>query len=402
MNIAIFASAFHPHFGGVEELCRQLAHELKRRGHGVIVLTNRWPRDLPEHEVFEGIPVYRLPFRLPEASLKAKVSFHLTHRAVRRRMLRILREHRVEVLHVQCVSSNAHYAVHARRELGLPLVVTLQGELTMDAAQIFQRSELARSVLREALTEADVITACSDKTLKDGEDFYGRPFGERGRVIFNAARVDEFADATPYEHGRPYIFAIGRVVPQKGFDVLLRAYAAAEVTDHDLLIAGDGPELPALRVLAAELGIAERVTWLGKMGRERVPGLFAGCSFFVLPSTADEGLPVVCAEALAAGKAVVATRSGGAPEVVLDGENGIVVEKGDVGGLAGAIKAVADDGTVRRRFGEAGRSRADAFSWTTVTSGYARAYAAASAGRPQHDGVEAQGAEYQQAPSEAK
>ena len=60
MNIAIFASAFHPHLGGVEELVRQLAHHLEKRGHAVIVITNRWPRALPEHEVVEGIPVYRL------------------------------------------------------------------------------------------------------------------------------------------------------------------------------------------------------------------------------------------------------------------------------------------------------------------------------------------------------
>ncbi|MGC8625927.1 MAG: glycosyltransferase, partial [Phycisphaerae bacterium] len=68
MNIAIFASAFYPSLGGVEELCRQLALELMRQGHGVIVLTNRWPRDLPANESIDGITVYRLPFRLPEGS----------------------------------------------------------------------------------------------------------------------------------------------------------------------------------------------------------------------------------------------------------------------------------------------------------------------------------------------
>ena len=192
MNIALFASAFYPSLGGVEELCRQLAMELMRQGHGVIVLTNRWPRDLPARETLDGIPVYRLPFRLPEGSAKAAINYHLTHSRIERDMLAILRAHKIDVLHVQCVSSNAHYAMIAQEKLKLPLVVTLQGELTMDANQIFQKSSQAQETLRRALDRADVITACSGKTLRDGEEFYGKPFGERGRVIFNGVNLGEF------------------------------------------------------------------------------------------------------------------------------------------------------------------------------------------------------------------
>ena len=75
MNIAIFASAFYPHVGGVEELVRQLAHEYKRRGLGVIVLTHRWPRSLPVFEEFEGIPIYRLAMRVPEGGAKEQTLY---------------------------------------------------------------------------------------------------------------------------------------------------------------------------------------------------------------------------------------------------------------------------------------------------------------------------------------
>ena len=114
MNIAIFASAFHPHFGGVEELVRQLAHELQRRGHHVIILTNRWPRSLAAYEEFEELPVYRLPFRMAEQSLKSKLTYRFTHERICAEMLEILDDHAIEVLHVQCVSSNAYYALKAR------------------------------------------------------------------------------------------------------------------------------------------------------------------------------------------------------------------------------------------------------------------------------------------------
>ena len=151
MNIAIFASAFYPSLGGVEELCRQLAMELMRQGHGVIVLTNRWPRDLPATETLDGIPIYRLPFRLPEGSAKAAINYHLTHSRIERDMLAILRAHKIDVLNIHCVSSNAHYAMIAQEKLNLPLVVTLHGELTMDANQVFQKSRQAQETLRSAL-----------------------------------------------------------------------------------------------------------------------------------------------------------------------------------------------------------------------------------------------------------
>ncbi len=374
MNIALFPSAFHPHFGGVEELARQLAHQLARSGQTPSIFTNRWPKNLPAFESFEGLSVHRHIFRVPERDWRQLLTSLLFTGATLRSVEAALRSERPDIIHLQCVSSNSYYAVRMRRRLKIPLVVTLQGELTMDAGALFQRSKFAQGLLRKALDEAHVITACSRKTLTDAEEFYGRPFGVRGRVIFNAARLDDFEAATPHRHPRPYIFAIGRVVPQKGFDLLLKALAASDAHDHDLLIAGDGSELESLRQMAAGLGIQGRVHFLGRAERERVPSLFRGASFFVLPSRSDEGLPVVCSEAMAAGKAILATRSGGVPEAVLDGKTGIIVERSDVDGLALGISKLACDTAAREAFAAAGRARAREFSWPVVTEQYIEAY----------------------------
>lgn len=373
MNIAIFASAFHPHLGGVEELCRQLAHELIHRGHSVIILTNRWPRSLPAEEKFEGLPLYRVPFRRPERSWKSKFSYALTHGSIRREVARILRRHAIDVLHVQCVSSNAFYALEAQRGLRLPLVVTLQGELTMDATALFQRSAQARETLRESMEAAEIVTACSAKTLRDAEEFLSLEVGERGRVVFNAARIEDFASAGAYAHRRPYLFALGRLAPQKGFDVLLRALAASQCP-HDLLLAGEGPEMQPLKELSASLGLQERVHLVGRADRARVAAYFKGCEFFVLPSSADEGLPVVCAEAMAAGKAIVATASGGVPEAVVDGVHGLIVPKGDRQALIVALDRMYQDNDFRQRAGRASATRAEAFAWATVTDQYEQVY----------------------------
>jgi glycosyltransferase involved in cell wall biosynthesis len=392
MNIAIFPSAFHPHFGGVEELARQLAHQLMRSGHAPCIFTNRWPKSLPAFEDFEGLPVHRHTFRVPERDWRQLLTSLLFTGATLRSLEGRLHARRPDVIHLQCVSSNSYYAVRMRRRLKLPFVVTLQGELTMDAGGLFQKSKFAQGLLRSALDEAHVITACSGKTLADAEEFYGHPFGERGRVIFNAARLDDFEAATPYRHQRPYIFALGRVVPQKGFDVLLKAFAGSDAHDHDLLIAGEGSELDSLRQMAAGIGIQDRVHFLGRANREQVPSLFRGASFFVLPSRTDEGLPVVCSEAMAAGKAILATRSGGVPEAVLDGKTGIVVERGDVDGLARGLSKLARDAATRDAFAAAGHARAREFSWPVVTEQYVEAYedarCAAGTGHPKSDASE--------------
>src|SRR5690606_8192780 len=125
----------------------------RKRSVKAIVLTNRWPRSLPEHEVYEGIELYRLPMRVPEGSAKAHFSYHLTRHAIFRQMLGILKQHNTQAIHVQCVSSNGYYALEASRVLNLPLIVTSQGERTMDASNIYGTSEFLNSTLRLLLDE---------------------------------------------------------------------------------------------------------------------------------------------------------------------------------------------------------------------------------------------------------
>jgi glycosyltransferase involved in cell wall biosynthesis len=374
MNIAIFASAFHPYVGGVEELCRQLAHAYIDDGHRPIVVTNQWPRTLPREELYEGIPIYRIPMRVPAGSLRMRTNYRLTSGLLRRRLLGLLKDHNVDLIHVQCVSTNGYYAQMAKRALGLPLVITAQGELTMDADQIYQTSGFLKDLLRELLDEADRITACSGSTLEDLERFYGRDFGDRASVVYNGISLAEFDRVpNPSTFKRPYILAIGRHVVQKGFDVLIRAFAQSGLADLDLVIAGDGPERQTLNNLIDELGLRGRVHLPGRADRPTVAGLFKGCEFFVLPSR-QEPLGIVNLEAMAAGKPVIASRVGGVPEIVIENETGMLVSPEDPTALAHALCRLASDGELRTRMGRAGRTRADAFDWPAIAKRYVSIY----------------------------
>ncbi len=117
---------------------------------------------------------------------------------------------------------------------------------------------------------------------------------------------------------------------------------------------GDGPDRDAIEQRAHDLGVVRDTLFLGY--QEDVAPFYSAFDAFVLPS-ANEGTPVTAIEALAAGRPVVATRVGGVPDVVRDGEDGFLVEAGDVEGLAERLAALAADPGLRQQMGEAGRTR---------------------------------------------
>jgi len=138
----------------------------------------------------------------------------------------------------------------------------------------------------------------------------------------------------------------GRLTAQKSLDVLLRAVASCE--EVQLVIAGTGEELPLVEQLVAQLGLEPRVSLLGALPRARVLDLFAAADAAVL-SSSWENFPHSVVEALAVGTPVIATAAGGVPEVVRDGENGLLVPVGDVAAFAAAIHRFAADPALRER-----------------------------------------------------
>lgn len=382
MNPAIFASQFHPYRGGVEELVRQMALDELRVGNHPLVLTMRWPKSLPAVDEVMGLAVRRHVFRLPESSVREKASsFGLAPMVLGRIMAQLL-VHRSDVVHVQCVAGNGWYAEKVARLLGLPLVVTLQGELTMDATAVYERSTVLMPTLRRLLRTADLVTACSEATLREAEALCQVDLGTRGVVVHNGVRVSDFTDAIACGRGRPYLFAIGRLVSQKGFDVLLRAFR--KVIDHrddiDLLIAGEGAERPSLTMLADELGLGPRVEFVGAVDREVVPSLFKGAVAFVLPSL-HEPFGIVNLEAMASGIPVLATRVGGVAEIVEHEVSGLLVSPASSDDLAAAIERVVADGGLRSRLVEGGLKVARLHDWSLIALQYREMYARAALNR---------------------
>lgn len=381
-GVALFASSYAPHLGGVEELCHRLAREQRRRGRDTVVITNRYPSDLPAEEQIDSIPVRRVRFRVPEPRLRHLGGWAIGTRQARVEVMSALRQHRPDVIHVQCVSSNAYYALRAARRSGLPLVVSMQGELTMDASAAYQRSAMLRRLWRTVLTEADVVTGCSQQVVDEALDVLHAPLRAPARVVPNGVDVHEISAVEPQRRERPYVFAFGRHVPQKGFDVLVDAFAAIAGTqpELDLVIGGDGPERAALEQRVRDLGLDARIHLPGRLEHHDAIAHLRGAAAFVLPSR-HEPQGIVVAEAMASETPVIATRVGGVPETIRDGENGLLVPPADPRALADAISEVVRDPDAAQRRVARAASDVEALDWTRIADRYDDCYAEAKARR---------------------
>lgn len=213
-----------------------------------------------------------------------------------------------------------------------------------------QAGPLMRRWIRHTLESSSVVLALSSRWAGFLHDYAPRA---NVVVIPNSVPLPPAADGaeTP---GR--ILFLGEIGPRKGIYELLSALAllAPQHPDAHLAIGGQG-EVEQVRQRAAELGIAERVQFLGWVGAERKREELARAAIFCLPSHA-EGLPMAMLEAMAAARAVVVTGVGGIPDAVRDGDNGLLVPPGDAGRLAQALGALLGDDALRQRLGQRARA----------------------------------------------
>lgn len=185
---------------------------------------------------------------------------------------------------------------------------------------------------------------------------------------------------------RPIVLFLGRLQPIKGVDVLIDAVARAPGVD--VWIAGDGPEHECLleRARAARL----RVSFLGRIDRRTRRAALEASDAVVIPSRIEpggrmEGTPVVCAESMASGRPVIATRTGGLASAVDDGVTGVLVDPDDSAALAGVLRRFASDAAWRRHLADGARTAAPRFEMTATASAFDRIVGeaiAAAGGKP--------------------
>ncbi len=225
-----------------------------------------------------------------------------------------------------------------------------------------------------------VFTACSAYNAEEVRDRYGHA----AQVIFNGIDTKQFVPQRPDSvwraglvgDGAPLILWVGRLERWKGTIDALRAIALLDHTcPAHLAIAGTGPEMNRLRAAAQSLGIHERVHFLGDCEHAALPRIYSACDIVVGTSFANETFGMAIAEASACARPVIATRFGGFPEVVRDGETGLLAPPRDPLALAAAIRRLLSNRACGQAMGQAGRAHVVAnFAWPVVTERVLRLY----------------------------
>jgi starch synthase len=280
---------------------------------------------------------------------------------------------------------------------GVPHVVTthsLEPLRPWKAEQLGGGYALSSWCERTAVEAAAAVIAVSEGMRADVLAAYPAVPPERVRVIRNGIDTGEY---TPdpgtdvlgqygIDPSRPYVIFVGRVTKQKGLPVLLRAAAGLDPAAQLVLCAGqaDTPELAAeVDGLVAQLTASRSGVILisGMLPKREVIQLLSHARVFACPSV-YEPLGIVNLEAMACGAAVVASNVGGIPEVVVDGETGLLVPPSDPESLADALNILVRDADLAASMGKAGRARAAAdFGWSTIAAQTAALYQELTSGR---------------------
>jgi glycosyltransferase involved in cell wall biosynthesis len=366
MRIMLIVEDFRA-IGGIQETVDHVSEELIAIGHQVAIVSTpyvtpgaeRTPHtpaecalvEIPGHKAVTLRHLERLWRQPPAADLIAEID-----------------RFRPEVInsHVWTWDKFMSVAIACRRAR-VPMVQSLYDS--------WGQGKLGHGALR-SLKYAAALTALSEATRAQFAAHSRR--ARKAHVVLGGVDLAAADAAQPYQRERGYIFCAARLdLRHKAIDVLLAAFVliASDYPNIDLLIAGDGPDRDRVAALAAAAGIAGRVELLGARPRAELWSLYQGALFFAMPSRLPEGLGLVFLESMACSRPVIATRSGGTPEIVIDGDNGLLVGDDRAEAFAAAMRTMLADEGRRLAMGRRGYAMVrERFTWRAVADRHLRVY----------------------------
>jgi glycosyltransferase involved in cell wall biosynthesis len=317
-------------------------------------------RGLSERDVVEGIHIHRVRYgddadetlaytgtmaEQVKGSTRGKRAMLRMIGAMRRATRHRLASGDIDVVHAQwwfpAALAIGRTAVRSR----VPMVVTSHGS---DARMA---TGMTASLASFALGRATAVTTVSHWLAERLRPLTPAPI----TVAPMPADDTKFSAAASLRATPPRLLFVGRLNAQKNPIVLLRALAELPEEIH-LDVVGDGPDAGALHALGAQLGIAHRIAWHGQQPREAMPAFYAQASCTLVPSR-EEGFGMVAAESLLCETPVIATRSGGLPDIVRDGETGrLLTSIDDVAAWSAAALDVVSNPGLRAAMGATGRA----------------------------------------------
>lgn len=345
MRIIHWCDHYAPHIGGVEIAVGGVAEEFVRQGHEVLVITNHHRPALPPAEIIRGVSVHRFPV-LQSVEKRDLIGLRRATLAIQE----LRQSFRPDVEHVHSTGPLLVAQQQVRRNLVVPAVCTLHCTHDM-LVPLLAANSTATAFFRQArciLSPSVMLREAVAGVLPEvGPRLRLAPYGLR----------DISLRAEPLPYAPPVILCLGRVIREKGFDLALQALARLrpEFPAVRLVVAGDGVERPALEELAARLGLADAVSFLGWVPPEEVPALINRCTIMLVPSRWQEPFGLVVVEAARLSRPIVASAVGGMRASIEHGVTGLLFENENVEALANALRTLLATPDHARALGEKAR-----------------------------------------------
>jgi glycosyltransferase involved in cell wall biosynthesis len=354
------------HLGGYELMWQAAVRALRARGHEVRVLTTDHSegagRDEEDADVHRALRWYWRDHEFPRMSLRARRALESHNQAILTTHLEALEPDVVSWWAMGGMSMSLLEAVRRRRTPAVGVVVDdwlvygpevdgWQRAVGNSAALASAAERLTGIPTRLRLAQAAEWVFVSERVRRRAAQDH--PGLSPGRIAHGGIDPALFPQAPEREWGGRLLY-LGRIDPRKGIAIAVRALA--ELPDAQLAIVGGGDERHAteLRDLAAELGVAERVSF-STARRDELAEVYAAADAVLFPVQWAEPWGLVPLEAMSVGRPVIATGTGGSGEYLRDGENCLLFEpRDDPAALAGAVRALAADASLRTRLREGG------------------------------------------------
>jgi glycogen(starch) synthase len=368
MRILIINSEYPPVGGGAANASQNLAIKLVELGSEVRVLTSHYGQ-LPKLKTEQGVPVQRIQaFRRNQARsggfeqgiFVLSGIFGLT---------RLLRGWQPDIILSFFGVPSGAITWLTKWKTGIPYVVSLRGGdvpgfRPYDFA-LYHR--LISPVLRRVWHHAGAVIANSTGLKELAEEF---DHHTEVQIIPNGVDANQFTLPNERNWDPTEMLFVGRLVYQKGIDLLIEALSGLKSHSWRLNLVGIGPHQPFLEDLAKKRGILDRIDFKGWLSGTTLIQEYKKANVFVFPSR-HEGMPNAVLEAMACGLPVVATQIAGNQELVIPGETGLLVPPDDVTSLNAALDSILTNSETRMKMGAAGRKLVeDEFTWDRTASQY--------------------------------
>jgi glycosyltransferase involved in cell wall biosynthesis len=367
MHILLINSEYPPIGGGAGNASANIARELAALGIQVSVVTAHFG-DQPHREIRDNVTVYRIPAlrrnqdrsgALEQVAFIISASFWAWSWA---------RQNKPNVTLAFFGVPSGAVGLILKLFYKVPYIVSLRGgDVPGFRPYDFKTfHKLIAPFLRLIWKNASAIIANSNG-LRD----LALAFDPRYEipVIPNGVDLEKYS-VPERDWSSPRLLSVGRIVRQKGLDLGLGALSQLKDLEWTWSIAGDGPQLENLKSLSAELGIQDRVHFLGWQSRDNLTKQYQQANIFLFPSR-HEGMPNAVLEAMSTGLPVIATRIAGSEELVVEGETGLLVQTENVDELRESLRRILVDPGQRKKMGLASRHRVEEnYSWKNVAEQY--------------------------------